>query len=148
MTVFNRDPDGTIRLHWASELLFESPDPGQDQRHLGTVEPLGDDLNGRAALRRWRQLRLFWGGGNGYPAPTRGSARWLTERTTPLTATPESSEPTPGSPCTGPLLIQRRGSPGNGHVRRKMPTDEQTYGTLVGKMGTTTGWTEGTIQFL
>ena len=40
MTVFKRWPDGTIRLHWASELLFEPADPGQDMRHLGTVEPL------------------------------------------------------------------------------------------------------------
>jgi predicted dithiol-disulfide oxidoreductase (DUF899 family) len=40
MTVFKRDPDGTIRLHWASELLFAPTDPDQDARHLGTVEPL------------------------------------------------------------------------------------------------------------
>lgn len=40
MTVFKRWPDGVIRLHWASELLFEASDPGQDSRHLGTVEPL------------------------------------------------------------------------------------------------------------
>ena len=40
MTVFKREPDGTIRLHWASELVFESSDQGQDMRHLGTVEPL------------------------------------------------------------------------------------------------------------
>jgi predicted dithiol-disulfide oxidoreductase (DUF899 family) len=40
MTVFKRGDDGKIRLHWASELLFEPTDPGQDMRHLGTVEPL------------------------------------------------------------------------------------------------------------
>lgn len=40
MTVFRRSPDGVIRLHWASELIFEPSDPGQDPRHLGTVEPL------------------------------------------------------------------------------------------------------------
>ncbi len=40
MTVFKRWADGTIRLHWASELVFEPSDPGQDIRHLGTVEPL------------------------------------------------------------------------------------------------------------
>lgn len=40
LTVFKRWPDGTIRLYWASELLFEPADPGQDMRHLGTVEPL------------------------------------------------------------------------------------------------------------
>lgn len=40
MTVFRREADGTMRLHWASELVFEPSDPGQDMRHLGTVEPL------------------------------------------------------------------------------------------------------------
>jgi predicted dithiol-disulfide oxidoreductase (DUF899 family) len=40
MTVFKRWPDGVIRLHWASELIHELADPGQDPRHLGTVEPL------------------------------------------------------------------------------------------------------------
>jgi predicted dithiol-disulfide oxidoreductase (DUF899 family) len=40
MTVFKRWPDGAIRLHWASELIHAPSDPGQDPRHLGTVEPL------------------------------------------------------------------------------------------------------------
>ena len=40
MTVFRKDVDGAIRLHWASELVYEEPEPGQDMRHLGTVEPL------------------------------------------------------------------------------------------------------------
>jgi predicted dithiol-disulfide oxidoreductase (DUF899 family) len=40
MTVFKRDPDGTMRLHWASELVDAPTDPGQHMRHLGTVEPL------------------------------------------------------------------------------------------------------------
>jgi predicted dithiol-disulfide oxidoreductase (DUF899 family) len=40
LTVFQRSPDGTMRLHWASELVFEPSEPGQDMRHLGTVEPL------------------------------------------------------------------------------------------------------------
>jgi predicted dithiol-disulfide oxidoreductase (DUF899 family) len=40
MTVFRRSADGKIRLHWASELVFAPTDPGQDMRHLGTVEPL------------------------------------------------------------------------------------------------------------
>jgi predicted dithiol-disulfide oxidoreductase (DUF899 family) len=40
MTVFKRWPDGKIRLHWASELVDAPTDPGQDMRHLGTVEPL------------------------------------------------------------------------------------------------------------
>ena len=40
MTVFKCWPDGEIRLHWASELINAPTDPGQDPRHLGTVEPL------------------------------------------------------------------------------------------------------------
>ncbi len=40
MTVLKRWPDGKIRLHWASELIRAAPEPGQDARHLGTVEPL------------------------------------------------------------------------------------------------------------
>ncbi|HEY1909785.1 MAG TPA: DUF899 family protein [Vicinamibacterales bacterium] len=40
LTVFKRWPDGVIRLHWASELIYAPSDRGQDPRHLGTVEPL------------------------------------------------------------------------------------------------------------
>jgi predicted dithiol-disulfide oxidoreductase (DUF899 family) len=40
MTVFRKDANATIRLHWASELVHEEPEPDQDMRHLGTVEPL------------------------------------------------------------------------------------------------------------
>src|SRR5215467_889554 len=40
LTVFKIWPDGAIRLHWASELIHTQSDPGQDPRHLGTVEPL------------------------------------------------------------------------------------------------------------
>ena len=40
LTVFHKDADGGIRLSWASELLFEPTDPGQDPRHCGTVEPM------------------------------------------------------------------------------------------------------------
>jgi predicted dithiol-disulfide oxidoreductase (DUF899 family) len=29
-----------IRLSWASELLFSAAEPGQDPRHVGTVEPM------------------------------------------------------------------------------------------------------------
>jgi len=37
--VFQRTPDG-IRHFWSAEMLFAPPDPGQDPRHMGTVEPL------------------------------------------------------------------------------------------------------------
>ena len=40
MTAFQRGTDGVIRLSWASELLQQPSDPGQDPRHMGTVEPL------------------------------------------------------------------------------------------------------------
>jgi len=40
ITVFSKASDGVIRLSWASELLFEPAEPGQDPRHAGTVEPM------------------------------------------------------------------------------------------------------------
>jgi predicted dithiol-disulfide oxidoreductase (DUF899 family) len=39
VTVFHRDSDG-IRHFWSSEMLYAPPDPGQDPRHCGTIEPL------------------------------------------------------------------------------------------------------------
>jgi predicted dithiol-disulfide oxidoreductase (DUF899 family) len=38
LNVFHRD-DGTIRHFWGSELLYAPTDPGQDPRHVGTLEP-------------------------------------------------------------------------------------------------------------
>ena len=40
LTVFHKGADGAIRLSWASELLFAPSGPGQDPRHVGTVEPM------------------------------------------------------------------------------------------------------------
>ncbi|WP_331377000.1 DUF899 family protein [Sinorhizobium chiapasense] len=40
LTVFHKGSDGVVRLSWASELLFFPPEPGQDPRHVGTVEPI------------------------------------------------------------------------------------------------------------
>jgi predicted dithiol-disulfide oxidoreductase (DUF899 family) len=40
LTVFHRDGDGTIRHFWSSELLYAPSDPGQEPRHVGTLEPL------------------------------------------------------------------------------------------------------------
>ncbi|MBB5537124.1 DUF899 family protein [Rhizobium giardinii] len=40
LTVFHKGLDGVIRLSWASELLFSPTEPGQDPRHVGTVEPM------------------------------------------------------------------------------------------------------------
>lgn len=39
LTVFHRDGD-VIRHFWSSELLYASTDPGQEPRHVGTLEPL------------------------------------------------------------------------------------------------------------
>jgi predicted dithiol-disulfide oxidoreductase (DUF899 family) len=39
LTVFHRDGD-TIRHFWSSELLYAPADPGQEPRHVGTLEPL------------------------------------------------------------------------------------------------------------
>jgi predicted dithiol-disulfide oxidoreductase (DUF899 family) len=39
MAVFHRETDG-IHHFWSSEMMFAKPDPGQDPRHCGTLEPL------------------------------------------------------------------------------------------------------------
>jgi predicted dithiol-disulfide oxidoreductase (DUF899 family) len=39
LNVFHRDGD-TIRHFWGSELFYAQWDPGQDPRHVGTLEPL------------------------------------------------------------------------------------------------------------
>jgi predicted dithiol-disulfide oxidoreductase (DUF899 family) len=39
LNVFHRD-GGTIRHFWGSELFYAPMDPGQDPRHVGTLEPL------------------------------------------------------------------------------------------------------------
>lgn len=33
-------PGDTIRHFWGSELFYAPEDPGQDPRHVGTIEPL------------------------------------------------------------------------------------------------------------
>jgi predicted dithiol-disulfide oxidoreductase (DUF899 family) len=70
MTVFKRWPDGSIRLHWASELLFEPSDPDQDMRHLGTVEPLWTlfDLTPGGRPNANEQLEYDCCGSSGPPA--------------------------------------------------------------------------------
>jgi predicted dithiol-disulfide oxidoreductase (DUF899 family) len=39
LNVFRRD-DGVIRHFWGGALPFAPTDPGQDYRHVGTIEPL------------------------------------------------------------------------------------------------------------
>lgn len=50
LNVFHRDGE-TIRHFWASELFYAPTEPGQDPRHVGTIEPLWNlyDLTPAAA---------------------------------------------------------------------------------------------------
>jgi len=59
LNVFHRDGD-TIRHFWGSELFYAPEDPGQDQRHVGTLEPLWNlfDLTAEGRPADWsEQLR-------------------------------------------------------------------------------------------
>jgi predicted dithiol-disulfide oxidoreductase (DUF899 family) len=44
LTVFHRDGEA-IRHFWSSELLYAPSDPGQEPRHVGTLEPLWNLLD-------------------------------------------------------------------------------------------------------
>ncbi len=44
LNVFQRQ-DGVIRHFWGSELLFAPTEPGQEMRHVGTLEPLWNMLD-------------------------------------------------------------------------------------------------------
>jgi predicted dithiol-disulfide oxidoreductase (DUF899 family) len=56
MMVFHRGADG-IRHVWSSELCHLDPDPGQDSRHNGTLEPLWNlmDLTPEGRAKNWRE---------------------------------------------------------------------------------------------
>jgi predicted dithiol-disulfide oxidoreductase (DUF899 family) len=56
LNVFVRDGD-TIRHFWGSELLFAPTEPGQDPRHVGTIEPLWNlfDLTPDGRGRDWEE---------------------------------------------------------------------------------------------
>ena len=66
MPAFQRRSAGNARryrmassgLHWASELIHEPPDPDQDPRHLGTVEPLGTPFDLTPAGRPARDEQM------------------------------------------------------------------------------------------
>lgn len=45
LTVFQRDPAGTVRLFWASEMGFEMADPGQDPRDAPDIASLWSVLD-------------------------------------------------------------------------------------------------------
>jgi predicted dithiol-disulfide oxidoreductase (DUF899 family) len=56
MMVFHRTEDG-VRHFWSSEMSYVEPDPGQDSRHNGTLEPLWNmlDLTPGGRPSRWRE---------------------------------------------------------------------------------------------
>jgi predicted dithiol-disulfide oxidoreductase (DUF899 family) len=59
LNVFHRDGE-TIRHFWGSELFYAPTDPGQDPRHVGTLEPLWNlfDLTPQGRPTNWdEQLR-------------------------------------------------------------------------------------------
>jgi predicted dithiol-disulfide oxidoreductase (DUF899 family) len=54
LNVFHRDGE-TIRHFWGSELLYAPTDPGQDPRHVGTIEPVWNlfDLTPEGRATDW-----------------------------------------------------------------------------------------------
>jgi predicted dithiol-disulfide oxidoreductase (DUF899 family) len=56
LNVFHRDGD-TIRHFWGSELLYAPSDPGQDPRHVGSLEPLWNlfDLTPEGRPSDWEE---------------------------------------------------------------------------------------------
>lgn len=56
LTVFHRGPDG-VRHFWSSEMLYAAADPGQDPRHIGTLEPLWNlfDLTPEGRDAAWNE---------------------------------------------------------------------------------------------
>jgi predicted dithiol-disulfide oxidoreductase (DUF899 family) len=56
LTVFHREGDA-IRHFWSSELLYSPPDPGQEPRHVATLEPLWNlfDLTPEGRPHDWHE---------------------------------------------------------------------------------------------
>jgi predicted dithiol-disulfide oxidoreductase (DUF899 family) len=70
LNVFHRDGD-TIRHFWGSELFYAPTDPGQDPRHVGTLEPVWNllDLTREGRPLKWdEQLSYSCCGGSGSSA--------------------------------------------------------------------------------
>jgi predicted dithiol-disulfide oxidoreductase (DUF899 family) len=63
LNVFRRD-GGAIRHFWGSELLYAPTDDGQDQRHVGTIEPLWNlfDLTHEGRGADWDEQLSYSGG--------------------------------------------------------------------------------------
>ena len=62
LNVFNRSR-GAIRHFWSSELLYAPAEPGQDPRHLGTLEPLWNllDLTRQGRPSGWEEQLSYPG---------------------------------------------------------------------------------------
>ncbi len=60
LNVFHRDGD-TIRHFWGSELFYAPTDPGQETRHVGTLEPLWNlfDLNPEGRGTDWDEQLTY-----------------------------------------------------------------------------------------
>jgi predicted dithiol-disulfide oxidoreductase (DUF899 family) len=60
LNVFQRDGD-TIRHFWGTELLFAPTDPGQDPRHVGTIETLWNllDFTPRGRPANWNEQLAY-----------------------------------------------------------------------------------------
>jgi predicted dithiol-disulfide oxidoreductase (DUF899 family) len=50
LNVFHRDDD-TTRHFWGAELFYAPTDPGQERRHVGTLEPVWNLLDLTAGRR-------------------------------------------------------------------------------------------------
>jgi len=60
LNVFHRDGE-TIRHFWGSELFYAPTDPGQDPRHVGTIEPLWNlyDLTPEGRGTDWNEQLTY-----------------------------------------------------------------------------------------
>ena len=54
-----------ISLSWASELFFLPTEPGQDPRHVGTIEPMWTLLDRAAGRQRADRIRMLSARGAG-----------------------------------------------------------------------------------
>jgi predicted dithiol-disulfide oxidoreductase (DUF899 family) len=60
LNVFHREGD-VIRHFWGSELLYAATEPGQDTRHVGTIEPLWNlyDLTPEGRGSDWEEQLTY-----------------------------------------------------------------------------------------
>ena len=120
LNVFHRDGE-TIRHFWASELFYAPADPGQEPRHVGTIEPLWNlfDLTPEGRGTDWDEqlsyddsspVRLDGVHGVQAPCPSRSLALLsLSAVSVPLTRIAESTRNEQDLPSAGtragPLLL-------------------------------------------